>query len=160
ERLKLARDLIRRIDSPESRAGNLHVVYLRNAQATHLAEVLRGALTGQGGSGSASGDSMLDSTLDGSGNSSPLEGAFASNVGTNATGAGAGTGMGASMPDFRNGNQQAVAFSAGGATVQADPTTNTLIISAPDPLYRSLREVIDLLDQRRAQVLIESLIVE
>jgi len=53
-----------------------------------------------------------------------------------------------------------VAFSAGGATVQADPTTNTLIISAPDPLYRSLREVIDLLDQRRAQVLIESLIVE
>ncbi len=166
ERLKLARDLIRQIDSPESRAGNLHVVYLRNAQATHLAEVLRGALTGQGGSGSASGDSMLDSTLDGSGNSSPLEGAFASNVGTNATGAGAGTGtgtgtgMGASMPDFRNGNQQAVAFSAGGATVQADPTTNTLIISAPDPLYRSLREVIDLLDQRRAQVLIESLIVE
>src|SRR5690606_15137953 len=85
ERLKLARDLVRRIDSPESRAGNLHVVYLRNAQATHLAEVLRGALTGQGGSASsASGDSMLDSAIDGSGNSSALEGAFASNV--NATG--------------------------------------------------------------------------
>ena len=165
ERLKLARDLIRRIDSPESRAGNLHVVYLRNAQATHLAEVLRGALTGQGGSGSsATGDSMLDSTLDGGGNASPLQGAFASNASTNnsasGTGTGASGGLGASMPDFREGNQQAVAFSAGGATVQADPTTNTLIISAPDPLYRSLREVIDLLDQRRAQVLIESLIVE
>ncbi|MGE8591579.1 MAG: type II secretion system secretin GspD, partial [Alcaligenes sp.] len=53
-----------------------------------------------------------------------------------------------------------VAFSAGGATVQADPSTNTLIISAPDPVYRSLREVIDQLDQRRAQVLVESLIVE
>src|SRR5690606_31362050 len=50
--------------------------------------------------------------------------------------------------------------SAAGATIQADSTTNTLIISAPEPLYRSLREVIDLLDQRRAQVLIESLIVE
>ncbi|WP_017523545.1 type II secretion system secretin GspD [Pusillimonas noertemannii] len=161
ERLKLARDLIRRIDSPESRAGNLHVVYLRNAQATHLAEVLRGALTGQGGSGaSATGDSMLDSTLDGGGNTSPLQGAFASNASASGTGASATGGLGASMPDFREGNQQAVAFSAGGATVQADPTTNTLIISAPDPLYRSLREVIDLLDQRRAQVLIESLIVE
>ncbi len=52
------------------------------------------------------------------------------------------------------------AFSAGGVTVQADATTNTLLISAPEPLYRNLREVIDLLDQRRAQVVIESLIVE
>jgi len=164
ERLKLARDLIRQIDSPESRAGNLHVVYLRNAQATHLAEVLRGALSGQGGSGSSDSSSVLDSAMDGTGNSSALQGAFASNLATGATGSSSGSstgaGMGASMPDFREGNQQSVAFSAGGATVQADPTTNTLIISAPDPLYRSLREVIDLLDQRRAQVLIESLIVE
>lgn len=161
ERLKLARDLVRRIDSPESRAGNLHVVYLRNAQATQLAEVLRGALTGQGGSG-ASDSSLLDGTLDDTG--SALEGAFAAGLNTSATAStgtasGSQRGVGASMPDFRGGNQ-AVAFSAGGATVQADPTTNTLIISAPDPLYRSLREVIDLLDQRRAQVLIESLIVE
>ena len=58
-----------------------------------------------------------------------------------------------------NGNQ-AVSYSAGGATIQADPATNSLIISAPEPLYRSLREVIDQLDQRRAQVLVESLIVE
>ncbi|PXC09198.1 type II secretion system protein GspD, partial [Pseudomonas aeruginosa] len=42
----------------------------------------------------------------------------------------------------------------------ADATTNTLLISEPEPLYRNLREVIDLLDQRRAQVVIESLIVE
>src|SRR3546814_9719430 len=55
---------------------------------------------------------------------------------------------------------RSVAFTAGGATVQADPSTNTLIISAPPPLYRSLREIIDQLDQRRAQVLVESLIVE
>src|SRR5690606_27640239 len=53
-RLDLARDLIRRIDSPESNKGNLHVVYLRNAQAVQLAEVLRAALTGQSGSGNAS----------------------------------------------------------------------------------------------------------
>ncbi|MEI2417859.1 type II secretion system secretin GspD, partial [Orrella sp. JC864] len=56
--------------------------------------------------------------------------------------------------------QEAGAFSAGGVTVMADVTTNTLIISAPEPMYRSLRRVIDVLDQRRAQVLVESLIVE
>lgn len=177
ERLKLARDLILRIDSPESRAGNLHVVYLRNAQATHLAEVLRGALTGQGGSGASdSGSAMeagggLSGGLDGGAASGGARGGLLQNVsagpgmsGAGSSGSGSsGSGssaMGGSLPDLMSTNRQSVAFSAGGATVQADPTTNTLIISAPDPLYRSIREVIDLLDQRRAQVLIESLIVE
>lgn len=159
ERLKLARDLILRIDTPESRAGNLHVVYLRNAHATHLAEVLRGVLTGQGGSSSTQqADAPLSGgSFEGNSGSSAMEGAFATRV----SGAAMGTSnAGASMPDMTTTNRHSVAFSAGGATLQADPTTNTLIISAPDPLYRSLREVIDLLDQRRAQVLIESLIVE
>jgi general secretion pathway protein D len=44
--------------------------------------------------------------------------------------------------------------------VQADPATNSLIITAPEPQYRQLRAVIDKLDARRAQVFVESLIVE
>jgi general secretion pathway protein D len=159
ERLKLARDLILRIDTPESRAGNLHVVYLRNAHATHLAEVLRGVLTGQGGSNPApQADAPLSGGSAEGNNASPaMDGAFATRVSGAAMGA---SGSSAPLSDMTAINPQSVAFSAGGATLQADPTTNTLIISAPDPLYRSLREVIDLLDQRRAQVLIESLIVE
>jgi general secretion pathway protein D len=47
-----------------------------------------------------------------------------------------------------------------GGQIQADPATNSLIISAPEPQYRQLRAVIDQLDQRRAQVLVESLIAE
>ena len=47
-----------------------------------------------------------------------------------------------------------------GGQIQADPATNSLIISAPEPVYRELRAVIDKLDQRRAQVFIESLIAE
>src|SRR5690606_16898339 len=39
--LELARNLIQRIDRPETGTGNLHVVYLRNAQATRLAEIGR-----------------------------------------------------------------------------------------------------------------------
>jgi general secretion pathway protein D len=47
-----------------------------------------------------------------------------------------------------------------GGQIQADPATNSLIISAPEPQYRQIRAVIDKLDQRRAQVFVESLIAE
>ena len=59
--------------------------------------------------------------------------------------------------------QPAIPFVASGATnsmVQADASTNALIISAPDAVYNSLRGVIDQLDSRRAQVFIEALIAE
>jgi len=47
-----------------------------------------------------------------------------------------------------------------GGQIQADPSTNSLIITAPEPQYRQLRAVIDKLDARRAQVYVESLIAE
>jgi general secretion pathway protein D len=50
--------------------------------------------------------------------------------------------------------------SATGGQIQADTATNSLIITAPEPQYRQLRAVIDMLDQRRAQVMVESLIAE
>ena len=46
------------------------------------------------------------------------------------------------------------------SVIQAYPPTNSIIIAAPEPVYRSLRSVIDALDQRRAQVYVEALIVE
>ncbi|MBE7942847.1 type II secretion system secretin GspD, partial [Ramlibacter aquaticus] len=47
-----------------------------------------------------------------------------------------------------------------GGQIQADPATNALIITAPEPQYRQIRAVIDRLDSRRAQVYVESLIAE
>ena len=47
-----------------------------------------------------------------------------------------------------------------GGQIQADPATNSLIITAAEPQYRQLRAVIDKLDVRRAQVFVESLIAE
>jgi general secretion pathway protein D len=44
--------------------------------------------------------------------------------------------------------------------IQADAATNSLIITAPEPLYRNIRAIIEKLDVRQAQVVIESLIVE
>jgi len=55
---------------------------------------------------------------------------------------------------------QSVSGRAGEAFLPADPATNTLIVTAPEAVYRQLRPVIDKLDVRRAQVYIESLIVE
>ena len=171
-RAQLARDLVQRIDTPQARTGNLHVVYLRNAQATKLAEVLRGALTGQSGAGASGGSNAglsggmgagagLSGAAGGSGTSGNPGGGMGMSTRANNTGSAAGesAGLSGALGGSSTPNQP-VAFSAGGATVQADPTTNTLLISAPEPLYRSLREVIDQLDQRRAQVLVESLIVE
>ena len=46
------------------------------------------------------------------------------------------------------------------SVIQAYTPTNSLIITASEPVYRNLRSVIDRLDERRAQVYVEALIVE
>ncbi|HQD82028.1 MAG TPA: secretin N-terminal domain-containing protein, partial [Quisquiliibacterium sp.] len=45
-KVNLAKSLISRLDQPSTRPGNIHVVYLRNAEAVRLAQVLRGVLSG------------------------------------------------------------------------------------------------------------------
>ncbi|UJB64407.1 type II secretion system secretin GspD [Acidovorax sp. YS12] len=162
ERLELARNLLARIDVPQARAGNLHVVNLRNAQATQLAEVLRGALSGQGsGQTTDTASNALSSTPATTPGAATASGTGTLQQAATQTGARNSTATVQRTTGTANRNaSRPVSFTAGGATVQADPTTNTLIISAPPPLYRSIREVIDLLDQRRAQVLVEALVVE
>jgi len=131
-RLALTRALAEQLDQPNASgagaaSGNIHVVYLKNADATKLAATLRAAITAQG-AGAVSGAV--------SGTPTP-PGAAAS-----------ATGLAAS------------AQPSTGGQIQADPATNALIITAPEPQYRQLRNVIDMLDQRRAQVFVESLIAE
>ncbi|MFL1480534.1 type II secretion system secretin GspD [Pseudomonas grimontii] len=167
ERTELARNLIYKLDNAQSNPSNMHVVYLRNAQAGKLAQSLRGLLTGESDSG-VSDDARGKLSAMG-GNSKNSQGTSnAQNSSGTPTGSGVqsgygqttGSSTGTSTGSGNTANAQDTAFSAGGVTIQADATTNTLLISAPDPLYRNLREVIDMLDQRRAQVVIESLIVE
>ncbi|BAP42215.1 general secretion pathway protein D [Pseudomonas sp. StFLB209] len=168
ERTHLARNLIYKLDNAQSNPSNLHVVYLRNAQASKLAQALRGLLTGESDSGNGdparsilssmgSNSAQNGQSQSSSGSSSAASASASSSAVTSGFGqsSGAAYGQGTAAAGEQN-----VAFSAGGVTIQADTTTNTLLISAPEPLYRNLREVIDLLDQRRAQVVIESLIVE
>ena len=177
-RTRLARELIAKLDARQRNAGNLHVVYLRNAQATRIAHVLGGLLNGQsqtqsigaagpGASGTVAGAGTGlsgRSTSSGSRTSSGSSRGFGGSGSSSGLGGGSSGGLGSNTQQISredpNDASQPVSYAAGGAVIQADPSTNTLIISAPEPLYRSLREVIDQLDQRRAQVLVESMIVE
>ncbi|WP_447784814.1 type II secretion system secretin GspD [Pseudomonas germanica] len=169
ERTELARNLIYKLDNAQSNPSNLHVVYLRNAQAAKLAQALRGLLTGESDSGTSdSARSVLSAMGASTGGSAGQNGQSGTQTSgttstSNSSGSAGGSyaqGSGGTSSSGNQASEQNVAFSAGGVTIQADATTNTLLISAPEPLYRNLREVIDLLDQRRAQVVIESLIVE
>lgn len=148
-RLNLVRSIIARLDTPAASgaANNIHVVYLRNAEATKLAVVLRAALastsTQPGLTGAAAGGGANTAAQ-----SAPL-------VTSGLSGAGSGTGTSAANAPIAPSAQPST-----GGQIQADPATNSLIITAPEPQYRQLRAVIDQLDGRRAQVLVESLIVE
>jgi general secretion pathway protein D len=138
-RLNLVRSIAMRLDQPgsDTASGNIHVVYLKNAEATRLAVTLRAAMAAgnPGGAGGAAGVP-----------SSPGAPATTSPNAANSSPATAPT-QGAAPPST-------------GGQIQADPATNALIITAPEPQYRQLRAVIDELDQRRAQVYVESLIAE
>jgi general secretion pathway protein D len=136
--------IIDKLDRPAQGAGpqgNFWVVHLRNADATRLATVLRAAFASTGGATAGSGLG-LGST----GGSAP--GSTSATPGLGAPGAAATAPI------------TAAAQPTTGGFVQADPATNSLIITAPEPLYRQVRAMIDQLDTRRAQVYIESMIVE
>jgi general secretion pathway protein D len=142
-KLASVRQLIAKLDAPPQGAaasGNIWVVHLKNADAVKLATVLRAAFGGGGGAGASSGSSPTTNPL-----------------GANPPGT-AGTANTISPQAAAPVNPSA-APSTGGF-IQADPATNSLIITAPEPLYRQVRAMIDQLDERRAQVYIESLIVE
>ena len=150
-RLASTRAMVEKLDQPGSdNAGNIRVVYLKNADAAKLATVLRAAFGGAGGSGgSSSGSSSSGSSSLGG---SPLSGS--TQGGGISSGSSSGTSTAATTP---------VSASQGPSTggfVQADPSTNSLIITAPEPLYRQIRNVIDQLDGRRAQIYVESMIVK
>ncbi len=150
-RLAALRALIERLDTPGvgGPAGAIHVVYLKNADAAKLATVLRAAFGAGSGGGSSGGGGS--SSLSGLG--AATSGGIAGSLAT--AGQAGGTGSTVATTPL-----SASAQPSTGGFIQADPATNSLVITAPEPLYRQIRAVIDQLDGRRAQVYVESMIVE
>ena len=117
-RANLAKSLIAKLHQPTTQPGNVHVVYLKNAEAAKLALTLRAVMA-------------ADTSSPATASASPQTAA-----------------------------QSQLPSGGAGGFIQADPSTNTLIITASEPVYRNLRSIISQLDARRAQVYIEALIVE
>ncbi len=152
-RLGLVRSLVQRLDRPGTAGvggSGIHVVYLRNADATKLAQVLRAAFASAGGGSSSSGGGASGSTPT---STTPAQ-ATQTGLNTSASSASGGASTQATAP------VGASAQPSTGGFIQADPSTNSLIITASDALYKQLRAVIDQLDGRRAQIYIEAMIVE
>jgi len=70
------------------------------------------------------------------------------------------TGLGQSLEKGRGGGKSAPQSARSPVTIQAHETTNSLVITAPQDLMRSMKSVIKKLDVRRAQVLVEATIAE
>jgi general secretion pathway protein D len=145
-RIALAKSMIAQLDRPALTPGNINVVYLRNAEAVKLAPLLRAII---------------------SSDPSYVPQAATSALSQGAATTSGGPGMSTQQPTL--GNQPAPQAGGGGGgggggplagLIQADAATNSLIITAPEPLYRNIRAIVDKLDVRRAQVVIESLIAE
>jgi len=141
-RVNLARALISKLDQPTTLPGNVHVVYLRNAEATKLAQVLRAVVASESSTASSS---TVNPTA-----SISSQPAAASSPGSALQ----------TAPLSASSTQSPLPTGGAAGYIQADPSTNTLIITANDKVYRNLRVIIDQLDARRAQVYVESLIVE
>jgi general secretion pathway protein D len=141
-RLAAVRSTIARLDRPSNLigpGGGMWVVHLKNADAVRLATVVRAAFGSLGGSGGGA--------AGGGGAPSPSPAPAPA------------TAPGGASPQATAAVSASAAPSTGGF-IQADPATNSLIITAPEPLYKQVRALIDQLDTRRAQVYIESMIVE
>ncbi|MGR4867793.1 type II secretion system secretin GspD [Variovorax sp. LARHSF232] len=149
-RAQLVRTLIEKLDKApmdttgNGAAGNIYVVYLKNADAVKLATTLRAAVSSDGRGG----------TTGAPGGTTPGQQQQPATTPVSAT---AGMQGGASPQSTA---PLATNQPSTGGQVQADPSTNSLIITASEPQYRQMRAVIDRLDSKRAQVLVEALIAE
>jgi general secretion pathway protein D len=132
-------NLVASLDVPTPVAGNVHLIYLKNAQAIDVAKTLRNILTANTSAlsqGSAF-QPVTTQSMSATGASAPI-----------AQPSSSGTSSGSSSQEL------------GPGMIQADEASNALIITAPEAIFNNIKAVVEKLDVRRAQVLVEALIAE
>ena len=160
-KLNQYKELITNLDKPTLKQGNIWVVPLKNADANSVAQTLRAVL---------SGDTNVNNTSNSKNNASSSSLSSNNNANTNNTFSSPSLSGGSSIGSSSNNNSllsnssnanfpQNQSNSLGGQ-VQADTATNSLIITTNETQYKNLRNVIEQLDVQRAQVFVESMIVE
>jgi general secretion pathway protein D len=169
-RLNEAEALVIKLDTPARTPGNIHIVSLRNADAADLAKTLRKILglstsaDSKDSSTQTKGNGQSSSRLsDSDGSLPPLP---SSSGGTSSSTSTSSTASAAASPLTGNATGNTASSSGdeegdkASGEVVADVSTNSLIITASEPVFRNLSTVIARLDQRKVQVYIESLIME
>jgi general secretion pathway protein D len=140
------RTLVTHLDTPIDTGTTTQVRYLRYSDAEDLAGRLKEQLSGSGASGSAS---TMNKLLErNNANSQPTPNAQGNTVRPAGTDAAASAGGSATL-----------SLAGGTATIWADKATNSLVITAGQRTLRAVNAVIDKLDIRRAQVLVQAIIV-
>ena len=178
--------IIQRIDVPSS--NEIEIIRLEHASATEVVRILnsleqqskgqKGAVRGRTGAPVLLADERTNSILLGGGKSGRLRlRAIISHLDTPLTTEGNTrvvylryaqakdlvpvlTGVSSSVEQQQKGKAAGAAARKLPVNIQADESTNALVITAPPDIFRSLQSVIKQLDVRRAQVLIESVIAE
>ncbi|MDP8255755.1 MAG: type II secretion system secretin GspD, partial [Candidatus Alcyoniella australis] len=145
--LRKIRDLVAKLDVPiPGGEGKIHVIYLKNADAEELAQVLA-ALAGN--SPVAGGATRATSQRNQQAGGASAGGVFGA-AGATAPRASGVTGGGAPT----------VANFEGEVRITSDPGTNSLVIVANPHDFQTLKDVIDKLDIPRRQVFVQALIIE
>ncbi len=147
-RLKI-RALIAQMDVPTPRTGDTEVIYLQYQNAEDLVPVIATVMDAYYGKQSNSLGSGMTSS------------ASRSSAGAASTAADATTseGLYSSTTELDTSKRgEGGALSAPG--VRAETNTNSIVVTAPKELMRNIKAVINKLDIRRYQVLVEALIVE
>ena len=160
ERLAQIRRLVATLDTSKN-VGSIYVVPLKNAEAAKLAITLRALVAADGSSNDPTNTNALgNSNINARAPTTPNQGAAsAMNLG-GAGGAGGANPLGGGSSAAASTALTSTSEPSTGGIIQADPNTNSLIITATEPVFRDLMKVIAQLDRRRAQVYIESMIVE
>ncbi len=147
EKLRL-RALITHLDTPLENSGNTQVIYLKYAQAKELAEILKSVSDSL--MGTKSSRSSTPPTV-----AAPITTpAPVQNAAPNAPQTPVTPPISTATPTPQPSNTTIHTH------IQADPSTNSLIITATPAILQNLLAVVRQLDVRRAQVLVEAIIAE
>jgi general secretion pathway protein D len=166
------RALVSELDSAVDKSNNRFFVYrCQHAKANELAEVLSGLVGGGSGGGGGTSANNRPGGLgggfndDGGGLGGNRRGG-GGGLGGGGGGLGGGNRLGQTRRSPGNSSQQSqnntptsVQFGEN-FSLTADPATNSLIINASKADYEKLKDLIDQLDVKRRQVLVEAMILE
>ncbi|MGM3191665.1 type II secretion system secretin GspD [Dickeya dadantii subsp. dieffenbachiae] len=157
-------EMIRQLDRKQVVQGGTKVIYLKYAKALDLIEVLAGNGTSGNRNSSSSNASRSSSSRSGNSSSSSSNsssGSSGSSSGNSSSSSSSSSmGFGSAFGSTSSSGGRTITIQGKEVTVRAHDQTNSLIITAPPDIMRDLEQVINQLDIRRPQVLVEAIIAE